>query len=810
MNSFAGNGVFIGYRNQDELTRQVIIDYNESRCYRTGDFGRLNVQIGQLEFLGRRDHQVKIRGQRIELDGIEQVILRFDPKVLNCLVVKGSIVSEEHLIAYVQCSDNQYSVNESELRSFCQQHLTAFMVPSFFIILDQFPLNHSGKIDRARLPQPVVSNVAKDQNQVLSPLEQKLCSIFALAFDLPDPSLLNVTSTFAELGATSLGIIKALSLIRRQQLNGSHPIDIGTLLANPSVRLLAQALHSSFSHDDILTNTASSVDDHSNDRTPSRSLLIETLGIVFLVYIFAVPIYLALRFSLILAPVLHLLNYLVFQRLLTLPSSNESYPIFSLVYYRWWFLQRLWKLNDPWHRMLHGTALYNIYLRLCGARIGANVHLRTSLIDQPDLLDIGDHSFVAEDVVLSSMTYESEKTFTLTPVYIGAKCTIGARSVLHSEVHIGDGVSIKALTAISKHINDPEQERLSEVYVTSLFDSVLGICIVWFIHECLLRTALIISHSYWSLTCLLWLLGCVSISFISLKWLPSGTESWWRRQLLVTAFGFAIPFTFDGDSTTATEYIYPGFVRWLGRISMGRNVRCGSVTNLLMIRRNFLNVGSNVTLGSDILFNDGNAVTYIEDGASFGNDCLIEAGARIPPSANVGSMTRVDSSPVFTQANQVLLGIPACPTTTLFVTAHSPDESFHSQETSHSIIRSICIRFVSLVLIFGILHVAILPISLVLFSLIVCTLSTSRKDSSFPSCLARTLMNDFIWCLGPFFGGTQWLNILLNVRGATIHRTAIIADIDCIDDPHMMQIGADVRIDQRARIQVSVCSSSNS
>jgi hypothetical protein len=127
------------------------------------------------------------------------------------------------------------------------------MVPSYFIVLDQFPLNHSGKVDRARLPHPTVSSTSKDQNEILSPLEHKLCSIFSLAFGLSDPSLLNVGTTFAELGATSLGIIKALGLIRRQQLNGSHPVDISTLLANPSVRLLAQALNSSFSHDDILT-----------------------------------------------------------------------------------------------------------------------------------------------------------------------------------------------------------------------------------------------------------------------------------------------------------------------------------------------------------------------------------------------------------------------------------------------------------------------------------------------------------------------------------------------------------------------------
>jgi hypothetical protein len=222
-----------------------------------------------------------------------------------------------------------------------------------------------------------------------------------------------------------------------------------------------------------------------------------------------------------------------------------------------------------------------------------------------------------------------------------------------------------------------------------------------------------------------------------------------------------------------------------------------------MIRRNLLDIGSNVTLGSDILFNDGNAVTYIEDGASFGNDCLIEAGAHIPPSANVGSMTRVDNSPDFTQSNQVLFGIPARQTTTLFVAVSLLDGSFHPKEASHSIIRSIFVRFVSLLLVFSIIHVTILPISLILFSLIVCALYSSRKDSSLLSCLARTLVNDFILCLGPFLGGTQWLNILLNAFGATIHRTVIIADIDCIDDPHMIQIGSHVRIDQRARIQVS-------
>jgi acetyltransferase-like isoleucine patch superfamily enzyme len=89
-------------------------------------------------------------------------------------------------------------------------------------------------------------------------------------------------------------------------------------------------------------------------------------------------------------------------------------------------------------------------LRLCGARIGADVQLRTSLIDWPDQIDIGENSFVGEDVVLSSLKYGHDNMFKLNSIRIGAYCSIGARSVLHSTVDIGDQVIVKPLTCICK------------------------------------------------------------------------------------------------------------------------------------------------------------------------------------------------------------------------------------------------------------------------------------------------------------------------------------------------------------------------
>ena len=449
--------MFAGYRNRDDLTREVLIEHDGYLCYRTGDLGRLDTNNGQIEYLGRRDFQVKIRGQRIELDEIENTIMRCSPNISNCLVLKVTNASVDHLIAYIESTDEIYSTDDSDLRKFCNENLSPFMVPSFFIILDKFPLSQSGKIDRKRLPSPNIMDISKEQNVASSSLmERQLCSIVAQAFDVSDSSLVNVNATFAQLGATSLGVVKVLSLIRQQKLAGSYPVDISILLGNPSVRQVAQMLESLCSSNE--TNTNGKVDHHESQKvtthkytTASRSLLIETLGIIILIYLFVLPIYLALRIRLILAPMLHLLSYILLKKLLELPSTDEWHSVYSSVYYQWWFLQRLWKLNALWHHMFLGTSLYNSYLRLCGARIGVNVQLRTTLIDCPHLIDIDENSFIGEDVVFSSMEYRDGNMFRLNSIRIDTHCSIGARSVLYSRAHIGNHVTVKPVTSICKY-----------------------------------------------------------------------------------------------------------------------------------------------------------------------------------------------------------------------------------------------------------------------------------------------------------------------------------------------------------------------
>ncbi|CAF4422359.1 unnamed protein product, partial [Adineta steineri] len=118
----------------------------------TGDFGRIDGETGELIFMGRKDYQIKLRGQRIELGQIEHTIIKFSSLISGCIVMKYTYHEQEHIIAYVETTST--SVNDAELREKCLSTLPSYMVPSMFIILEKFPLSLNGKINRKALPIP--------------------------------------------------------------------------------------------------------------------------------------------------------------------------------------------------------------------------------------------------------------------------------------------------------------------------------------------------------------------------------------------------------------------------------------------------------------------------------------------------------------------------------------------------------------------------------------------------------------------------------------------------------------------------------
>src|SRR6185312_7233403 len=163
-----GGGVGRGYWQRAELTAERFVPHPYSavggeRLYRTGDEGRY-LEDGTIEYLGRRDQQVKVRGYRIELGEIEAV-LESHEAVRQAIV---TVREEQQLVGYVVGAEGESWLGSereagAELRAFLQERLPEYMVPQRWVVLDHLPLTANGKIDRERLPGPSAVDVSDQE-----------------------------------------------------------------------------------------------------------------------------------------------------------------------------------------------------------------------------------------------------------------------------------------------------------------------------------------------------------------------------------------------------------------------------------------------------------------------------------------------------------------------------------------------------------------------------------------------------------------------------------------------------------------------
>ncbi|MEJ2045588.1 MAG: condensation domain-containing protein, partial [Reinekea sp.] len=233
--TIAGAGVARGYLNQPELTAERFLDdpfsaEPNARMYRTGDLGRW-LADGTIEYLGRNDDQVKLRGFRVELGDITSVLTACDG-VKNAVVV---LSPNQQLLAYVIPSDGEIVIDE--LKAQLAQRLPAHMVPSAYVALEQIPLTHNGKVDRKALPAPDDSAFARTEYQApQGEIEQALASIWQ---DLLGIGRVGRHDHFFELGGHSLLAVRLVSHIR-SRLNRELPL--ARLFERPILKDLAAAL----------------------------------------------------------------------------------------------------------------------------------------------------------------------------------------------------------------------------------------------------------------------------------------------------------------------------------------------------------------------------------------------------------------------------------------------------------------------------------------------------------------------------------------------------------------------------------------
>ena len=232
--------VALGYWQKPDITQAAFLSdpgLNGRRIYRTGDMGCL-LPDGSLEFRGRRDFQVKIRGHRVEVGEIETRLAEH-PQVKECVVTAMDDESGgKRLVAYYVHKNVQPSTGD--LRQFLQKHLPDYMVPTAFVSLQSMPLTPTGKVDRRALPDPDLQGQADNHEQIAArnEIEARLVAIWQ---DLLRLDSVGVRDNFFELGGHSLMAVHLFTRIN-QEFNVNLPL--ATLFQEATIENLAKVISS--------------------------------------------------------------------------------------------------------------------------------------------------------------------------------------------------------------------------------------------------------------------------------------------------------------------------------------------------------------------------------------------------------------------------------------------------------------------------------------------------------------------------------------------------------------------------------------
>jgi tyrocidine synthetase-3 len=239
-----GEGTARGYLNNPELTFERFINYfppittsTHHPIYRTGDLTRW-LSDGNIEFIGRVDQQVKIRGFRIELGEIEGRLLKHEAIKETVVIDRERESGDRYLCAYIVLKRDD--IRTPGLKKFLLEELPPFMIPNFFVYIDEIPLNPNGKVNRKALPQPEAPGIDLDRETPRNAREEKLAQIWAHVLGL-EKERIGINSNFFELGGHSL---KAAVLMAKIHIVLNVKIPLVNIFQSPTIKELSQYINS--------------------------------------------------------------------------------------------------------------------------------------------------------------------------------------------------------------------------------------------------------------------------------------------------------------------------------------------------------------------------------------------------------------------------------------------------------------------------------------------------------------------------------------------------------------------------------------
>ncbi|MDX1695323.1 MAG: amino acid adenylation domain-containing protein, partial [Ketobacteraceae bacterium] len=237
-----GQGVCQGYLNRPELTEERFVDNPFGATvkrdnglydclYKTGDLGRYLVD-GTIEYMGRIDHQVKIRGYRIELGEIESTVSQHPGVRESVVQVWTDDNGDRHLVAYVV--SDRADLDPAQLKAVLRKQLPEYMVPAFYVVLDELPLTANGKVDKKALPEPEAATGTA--GQYIAPRNETEEQLVEIWQEVLNREQIGVKDNFFDIGGHSLLATQVVSRIREQF---NVELALSVLFEDPTVEGIA-------------------------------------------------------------------------------------------------------------------------------------------------------------------------------------------------------------------------------------------------------------------------------------------------------------------------------------------------------------------------------------------------------------------------------------------------------------------------------------------------------------------------------------------------------------------------------------------
>jgi non-ribosomal peptide synthetase-like protein len=457
-----------GYVNRPDLTAEKFIPnpltfdpLTSDRLYKSGDLGCWTAE-GEIQFLGRIDGQVKLRGFRIELSEIESVIMQCTGVSAAVAAVK-QVMEVDRLIAYLVPKIDG-NLDLTEIWEALRACLPVYMVPGSIEILEDLPTLPSGKVDRKSLPAPAnfggglpLSSGTPPSN----PVEQAIATAWEAIFGVTNISVHN--DFFTELGGHSL--LAAIMVSRLRENPQFQDLAVLDVYEHPTIAELAVALQKRWqqrSVGDEVTVVTRSVSAKSFGSTTKGIWAAVSVYLMYVIYSLPllIPGYFyyeltdepdesrifaaAVSGALVIAtyPALIFLSIAI-KWLIIGRFKPGKYPLWGAYYWRFWFVRQV--LSFIPIRLLVGSPLLNWYCRSMGAKIGKDVYLGSSDFLAFDLLSIGDGSSIGTGSMLTGCEVV-DGWFHVGKITVGQNCYVGTNTILGLNSGLADGAEIGDLS----------------------------------------------------------------------------------------------------------------------------------------------------------------------------------------------------------------------------------------------------------------------------------------------------------------------------------------------------------------------------